>query len=847
MRSALRTGLVVLLATTSVWASPHLRGIKIAITNPTSQTRSAEHVVISLSELRRVAPDLNAGSMIVTATDAANLAEDGAVLQAFELPSQVDDLDGDNKADELAFSIDLKPNQTRIVTVTFGEANRIFRLRSQYPQQTDALFTTKIEGLGWESEQNAWRLYFDPRNAIDLYGKQRHSLLLKTFATPEYDYHSISPYGRDIYKIGDALGIGAVGALIDGKVIKVADVASRNYRIISTGPVRAIVEFEYKGWNVAGRSVTLGSRMTQWAGDRGFFHTIAAEQADGLQFVTGLPLKQNVPEFRSTSGPDAWLATYGEQVLMPGATATEALTGTNLGLSIIMLGEQAKAAQDTDNRLIQFPLSNGTATWYVSAAWDQEGTEDRVSVGKPDDMRRFVQLTRPDRISNQQEFLDSVKDDAAQLSAPATVKVLSTKGEPQSAPPDTLAPASHKTYAQAISLLQSEIDRTAMKWEPILKASSEVTTKKGRGFFTEGDNSTGEWQNQEGFFWTGSFWTGELWKMYGATHDEKYRRWAELCTHASINQEGVQNHDTGFLYYYSSILGYDVTKNPEYLESAKRAAQRLEQLYNPKTHLIAAWQVGGDDTIVDTMMNLQLLWWVWKQTGEEKWKDIGLNHALRTADWIVRSDGSAFQSVHYNPGDDRQSFELRGGAPSVVDVTWKNDVPPGQPIFLHTHQGFTADTSWSRGQAWALYGFAAGYEATQDERLLKTAQRIANYIIGELPEDGVPWYDFYDEGVLFRNRDSSAAAIIAGGLLKLSSQTQDQPLAAKYRSQAERITQSLVDRYLTPVSQSDTTPPGVLRHGSATRPSDVPLIYGQYYLLETLLELQKSNVPGAAR
>jgi unsaturated chondroitin disaccharide hydrolase len=616
--------------------------------------------------------------------------------------------------------------------------------------------------------------------------------------------------------------------------------------VVSAGPVRAIVELTYTGWKIAGRNITLHSRITQWAGDRGFLHTIRAEGGEGLLFATGLPLKPNVPEFRSPSGsPQTWLATYGEQVVKPGATATEELSGTNLGLEVVLIGAQAKAVQDVANRLLYFPLANGTATWYAAAAWDQEGVEDRVSMGKPDDMRRFVQreLSSSTTITSQKAFLDSVEETAARLNSPATVKLLSPKAEPQPAPQDTLAASLHKTYAQAISLLRAEIDRTATKWEPILKASPTMATHSGDGFFTEGDNRTGEWKKEKGFFWTGSFWTGELWKMYEATHDEKYRQWGELWTRALVGQESTQNHDTGFLYFYSSVPAFELTKRPEYRESALRGAERLEQLYNPKTHLIAAWLVGGDDTIVDTMMNLQLLWWTSKQTGDEKWKEIGLNHALQTAQWMIRPDGSEFQSVHYNPGDNRQKFELRGGAPSLLDVDWKNDVAPGQPVFLHTHQGFTADTSWARGDAWALYGFTAGYEATHDERLLKIAQTVAGYVLNELPEDGVPWYDFYDEGVLFRNRDSSAAAIISSALVKLSSQTHDAQLAVKYRSEAERIAQSLVDRYLTPVTEGDTTPPGVLRHGSATRPTDVPLIYGQYYLLETLLALEQK--PGA--
>src|SRR5215831_2167992 len=210
-----------------------------------SKIHMRKTIAITIPELRKIAPDLRAGSLIVTVTHTADLQQDAAALQATEIPSQVDDLDNDGKADELAFQLDLKPHETCVVTITYGQPGRIFKIRGDYPAQTDAMFAEKIEGVGWESEKNAWRLYFDPRNAIDLYGKRRSMLMLKRFATPEFDYHAESPDGRDTYEVGDAIGIGALAAWSQNKVIKAADVRARGYRVIATGPVRAIVELTY--------------------------------------------------------------------------------------------------------------------------------------------------------------------------------------------------------------------------------------------------------------------------------------------------------------------------------------------------------------------------------------------------------------------------------------------------------------------------------------------------------------------------------------------------------------------------------------------------------------------------
>jgi len=837
--------LLPLLFAGPAWGAQRIKNIKLAVSNPSSTARSAADIVIPIAEIRKVAPDFKPGALIVTVSDAGTLEQDAAVLQTEELPSQVDDLDGDGMADELAFQVDLAPHQSRIVTISYGEGARIWRLRSDYKQRTAALFSRKIEGLGWESERVAFRIYFDARNAIDIYGKRRPTMQLAMYASPDYAYHDESPEGRDMFKVGDSIGIGGVAAMVDGKLIKVADVKERKWRILSSGPVRSIAELEYDGWNAAGKIIHLRSRITQWAGERGFEHAVSADSGNNFAFVTGLPVKSGIfPVNSEKHSPVTWIATWGEQVVAPGATATEEIPGQNLGLAVLTTAQGAEPRDDAKNHLVVFHLKDGSAAWYAMAAWDQEGSNRKIGYWNELEKQEHPSLVLPsDGLRNRDQFLSAVKEQAGRMEMPATFRILSSAASAEPAPADTLVRHQARTVEQALGLLRQAIDRTATTWEPILRATPEpVGTKTGQGFFTEADNQSGDWQKQNGYYWTGSFWVGELWQLYGTTHDEKYRKWAELWGSKLIGQESQQNHDAGFLNYYSSALGYDLTHEDALRAGAIRGAERLEQLFNPKTQLIASWNVDGDDTIVDTMMNLQLLWWASDRTGNEKWREIGRKHALRTAEWFVRPDGSVFQSVHYNPGNNLQDFQLHGG---VRDVELKlgNSAAAGEWVFGHTHQGYGPDTMWSRGLGWALYGFSTASSETHEPVFLATAQRIADYALENLPSDSVPWYDFDDEGVHYRNRDSSAAAVIAGGFFRLSTITTDSARASRYGDAGERILQSLIDGYLTPVGADDHTPPGVLRHGSSVRPNDAMLIYGQYYLLEDLLWLQQHKRP----
>ncbi|MNK61760.1 Unsaturated chondroitin disaccharide hydrolase [compost metagenome] len=307
--------------------------------------------------------------------------------------------------------------------------------------------------------------------------------------------------------------------------------------------------------------------------------------------------------------------------------------------------------------------------------------------------------------------------------------------------------------------------------------------------------------------------------MYEATKDKKWEKEADkfsrFLTPLSTSKAG--DHDLGFQVFNSFGNGYRLTKNAEYKQIILRTADTLATLFNPKVGTIQSWphnKMGGHNTIIDNMMNLELLFWASKNGGSKKLYDIAVKHAETTMANHFRSDNTSYHVIIY-------------------------DYETGKKIKGRTAQGYSDDSMWARGQAWAIYGFTMTYRETKDVKFLDFAHKLARVYLDKLTtEDLVPYWDFNAPNIPNEPRDASAAAIVSSALLELSSYTKDKNLKAEYLAKAKKMIVSLSDNY-----QSHDANSAFLLHSTGHKPAnseiDCSINYADYYYLEALLRLQK--------
>lgn len=320
----------------------------------------------------------------------------------------------------------------------------------------------------------------------------------------------------------------------------------------------------------------------------------------------------------------------------------------------------------------------------------------------------------------------------------------------------------------------------------------------------------GRWQIDPRGTWTAGFWPGQLWLVHLLTGDERFSVAAYAqCRKLVRDRLEDETHDLGMLVYPSFIRGWQITGNANLRHLGLLAAERLTARFNTHGSFIRA--IGAMETteqdgyvIVDTLMNLPLLFWAARETGERKFGEIALGHALTSRDRHVRADGSTAQVFNF-------------------------DAPSGLPVGPGVHQGLSADSCWSRGQAWAIHGFAAAYGWSREPLLLEAGREVADWWIDRLPSGEVPRWDF--EAPAGDPLDSSASAIAICGLFALARVSG----IARYAAYADRALSVLIDSCVA----RDAGQRGLLLHGTGFKPRerdvDVSLAYGDYFYLVALL------------
>ncbi len=334
--------------------------------------------------------------------------------------------------------------------------------------------------------------------------------------------------------------------------------------------------------------------------------------------------------------------------------------------------------------------------------------------------------------------------------------------------------------------------------------------------------------------WTGGFFPGSLWYAYEETKDAQLKdaavKWTESMEPAKTF---FGHHDVGFLMYCSYGNAYRIDPKPEYKEVLIETARSLCKRYDPKVGSIKSWDqfkswhgktIYKYPVIIDNMMNLELLFFAYKETGDPLFKKVAIDHAEKTRLNHIRPDFSTYHVVSY-------------------DST-------GKVLSQETAQGYADNSTWSRGQAWAMYGFTLMYRETKNKLYLETAQKLADFYLKHpnLPADKIPYWDFndkqsgYEPGVNSNVkkytgpmlRDASAGAIIASTLLELSTYLGKD--GGWYRQQGVTMLHSLA----SPAYQAKPGTNGnfILEHsvGSLAHGNeiDVPLVYADYYYLEAL-------------
>lgn len=318
--------------------------------------------------------------------------------------------------------------------------------------------------------------------------------------------------------------------------------------------------------------------------------------------------------------------------------------------------------------------------------------------------------------------------------------------------------------------------------------------------------------------WVSGFFPGTCWYAWQLDGNRRVRDAAERQTAKMMDPPSfVTDHDAGFQVMSSLGLAFRLTGDEKYLPGIRDAAEFLANRFSPVTGTIKSWDDKhfSHPTIIDNMMNLELLTFAAEIFGVPRWKEIATCHADVTMRNHFREDGSSYHLVDYDP-------------------------KTGRVLKKQTVQGYADESSWSRGQSWGLYGYTMMYRETGEERYLEQAQKIATYLLPLLARNPIPNWDFMAPE---QQVDASAAAVMASAFIELSSLTKDVELSRKCMKQAEAILQALSSpEYFCTKGEAGGF---ILKHGTGFYKKgievDAPLTYADYYFLEALCRYRQNR------
>lgn len=321
--------------------------------------------------------------------------------------------------------------------------------------------------------------------------------------------------------------------------------------------------------------------------------------------------------------------------------------------------------------------------------------------------------------------------------------------------------------------------------------------------------------------WTSGFYPGILWYAYQVTGNERWKTEAVKRTEVYESFKTItEHHDIGFMMFPAYGLGYEIGGKKEYKDVLLTSAQSLASRFNPVVGTIRSWSNKMHPrwqqhiTIIDNMLNLELLFWAAKHGGDKKFYDIAVTHAETTMKNHFRDDLTSWHVLEY-------------------------DSINGNVLNHHTKQGYADDSRWSRGQAWGVYGYTMVYKETKNKKFLDFAQKITDKYLSLLPEDMVPCWDFDVASDPKEEKDASAAAIVASALLDLSTLVEKKEDQERYYNAAIKMLVSLGSTNYSGVGKADS----FLLHSTGAKSLgheiDVALIYADYYYIEALGRLKK--------